>query len=324
MLIFVCETVTGGFYAGNALPDELIAEGELMRDALIGDLEDLPGVRVVTTHDARLESPPRGTSRAIGAGEDVFAIWEELAGQAHACWPVAPESEGILAGLAHRLRARNPRVISPDDATLRICASKRATAQALGRAGVPVIPTFEPGAVPLGEAGPFVIKPDDGAGALDIRVVDQLPAEPIRAGLVVQPFVAGTAASLTLLCQRGHVHVLAANRQHVSLSQGRLHFGGVTVGALPIDERLRAFARAIGTALPGLGGIVGVDYLVTPAGPVAVEVNPRLTTSYVGLRRALAINPLAFVAELICEGEVPDLPHHLPHLPPAQPVEILL
>ncbi len=64
MQVFVIETVTGGGLSGKPLPDALIDEGALMRDALIGDLEDLPGVRVVTTHDPRVPPPARGHRHA--------------------------------------------------------------------------------------------------------------------------------------------------------------------------------------------------------------------------------------------------------------------
>ncbi|MFD2031672.1 ATP-grasp domain-containing protein [Ancylobacter dichloromethanicus] len=122
-----------------------------------------------------------------------------------------------------------------------------------------------------------------------------------------------------MLCQSGRTHVLAANRQHMARADDTLRFTGVTVGAFPVDEALRSLANRLGAALPGLHGLVGVDYIATAAGPVVVEVNPRLTTAYAGLRRALGVNPLAFVAELIRDGVVPDLPH----LPPALPVEVL-
>ena len=36
-----------------------------------------------------------------------------------------------------------------------------------------------------------------------------------------------------------------------------------------------------------------------PGGPVVLEINPRLTTSYVGLRPALGRNPAALVLELL-------------------------
>ncbi|WP_428029292.1 ATP-grasp domain-containing protein [Ancylobacter sp.] len=290
-----------------------------MRDTLIGDLEDLPGVRVITTHDARLPPPPRGTSTALRLGDDPASIWRLMAQQADCCWPIAPETDGVLARLVEGLRAHCRRVVAPDVQTLALCASKRRTAQALDAAGVKVVPTWLPGDVPRDGAGPFVVKPDDGAGALGIRIVERPPVAPFPPGLVVQPLMNGTPASLTVLCQSGRTHVLAANRQHVARVGDTLRFTGVTVGAFPVDGALRALADRIGAALPGLRGIVGVDYLVTPDGPVVVEVNPRLTTSYVGLRRALGVNPLAFVAELIRDGVVPDLPH----LPPTLPVEVV-
>ncbi|MCK0208982.1 ATP-grasp domain-containing protein [Starkeya koreensis] len=320
MLVFVCETVTGGDHLGSELPASLIAEGMLMRDTLIGDLEDLPGVRVVTTHDARLPAPARGTSTALRLGDDAPSVWNLMAEQADVVWPIAPETDGRLELLAEAFRARARRVLLPDQPTLALCASKWRTAAALSAAGVPAIPTWWPDAIPESAAGPFVVKPDDGAGASGVRILDGRPTPPFPPGLVAQPLVEGTPASLTLLCQSGRTYVLAANRQHVEPRDGAFHFSGVTVGAFPVDAMLADLGARIGAALPGLHGIVGADYIATPAGPVVVEVNPRLTTAYAGLRRALGVNPLAFVAELIRDGEVPEIPR----LPPAIPVEVLL
>jgi predicted ATP-grasp superfamily ATP-dependent carboligase len=47
-----------------------------------------------------------------------------------------------------------------------------------------------------------------------------------------------------------------------------------------------------------LWGYAGIDFIDTDAGPLALEVNPRLTTSYAGLRRAMGINPALLVLEL--------------------------
>lgn len=320
MLVFVCETVTGGDLVGTPLPPSLIAEGTLMRDTLIGDLEDLPGVRVVTTHDARLPAPPRGDSTPIHESDDRRAIWADLAGEAHCVWPIAPETDGVLENLVELFNTRSRRVIAPDVETLRICASKAETARVLGQAGVPVVPTLRFEDVPAGIPGPFVIKPDDGAGAMSVAIHESMPAPPYPAGSILQPLIAGAPSSLVLLCQSGRTHVLSANRQHVERVDGHLRFSGVTVGAQPITDQLRDIASRIGEALPGLHGICGVDYIETAEGPLVVEINPRLTTSYAGLRASLGVNPVAFVAELIRDGEVPDLPH----LPPALPVEVRL
>lgn len=320
MLVFVCETVTGGGLVDEDLPTSLISEGTLMRDTLIGDIEDLPGVRVITTHDARIAPPPRGTSSPVHPGDSPWEMWGQLAAEADCCWPIAPETDGLLERLTEMLRARSSRVVACEDETLRDCASKARTAAVLERAGVAVVPTWRQSEVPSGQSGPFILKPDDGAGAMGVLIFQQLPAEPLPGNIIVQPLIEGMPASLSLLCQGGRIYVLAANEQHIDNIDGHLHFSGVTVGGLPITEALRALGEKVGAAFPGLHGIVGLDYIVTPQGPVVVEVNPRLTTSYAGLRRSLGVNPTAFVAELIRDGAIPDLPH----MPVPIPVEVML
>lgn len=319
MLVFVCETVTGGGFSAEPLPDSLIAEGVLMRDALVGDLEDLPGVRVVTTHDARLPAPPRGSSEPVTTVEEARAAWVRLAGEAHCAWPIAPETDGELAGLAGLMAEGGGRVVASDIDTLRLCASKRATATALAEAGIVTVPTWPASEVPAGVTGPFVMKPDDGVGSIDTILLEQVP-EGAAEGAVVQPFLHGRPASLVLLCQSGRAHVLAANLQHMEVIDDRFVFRGVTVGGLPIEPEHRLLAERLLEALPGLHGIVGVDFIATAKGPVVLEINPRLTTSYAGLRASLGVNPAAFVAEMIRDGAVPDLPH----MPTPRPVEVWL
>ncbi|MCB4768887.1 ATP-grasp domain-containing protein [Ancylobacter sp. Lp-2] len=320
MQVLVCEFVTGGGLRGEALSPSLAAEGALMRDALVGDLEDLPGIRVITTHDDRLPPPPRGDSRPLAAGDDAVAVWADLAVGADVVWPIAPETGGAMEAVTAKLRRHSRCVLAPDAETLRLCAGKYATAVRLAAASIAVVPSWRPVEVPPEASGLLVVKPDDGAGSLDIRLCPREDAVAAGIDMVVQPYVAGAAESLTLLCQSGRAHVLSVNRQHVECADGRLGFHGVTVGIRPPGAVEAGLAQAILDALPGLHGLVGVDYLATLAGPVVVEVNPRLTTSYAGLRRALGVNVLAFVADLMRDGAVPELPR----LPPPVPVEVLV
>jgi predicted ATP-grasp superfamily ATP-dependent carboligase len=53
---------------------------------------------------------------------------------------------------------------------------------------------------------------------------------------------------------------------------------------------------------------VGVDLVETSDGPVVLEVNPRLTTSYCGLRTARGLNPAALVMGLLSGGRPEPLP----------------
>jgi predicted ATP-grasp superfamily ATP-dependent carboligase len=59
--------------------------------------------------------------------------------------------------------------------------------------------------------------------------------------------------------------------------------------------------------VPGLAGFVGVDLVLADGGPVVVEINPRLTTAYLGLRRACAANVAALALEAL-DGRSPSIP----------------
>lgn len=76
---------------------------------------------------------------------------------------------------------------------------------------------------------------------------------------------------------------------------GRFRYrGGELPLAPPLGDRAVVLAeRAIG-CVPGLRGYVGVD-VVLGEQDVAVEINPRLTTSYVGLRALAGFNLAAAV-----------------------------
>jgi predicted ATP-grasp superfamily ATP-dependent carboligase len=57
---------------------------------------------------------------------------------------------------------------------------------------------------------------------------------------------------------------------------------------LQIQENL---TKEIAEALPGLWGYVGIDFIENhELGPLVLEINPRLTSSYAGIRQATGIN----------------------------------
>ena len=304
MRVFMCEFETGGGVRREDLPAALSREGAMMRDALARDLSDIPGVELLTTHDDRLAPPPLGQSVAVEAATDVWALWRRLAATADVAWVIAPEYGGALMRLTATVRSVCAIVIGPDDEAIRIAASQALTAERLLAAGVPTPVIWRPGAVPGDADGPFVIKPDDGAGCEQTFLVAAArEANAAPADHVVQPFVAGQPGSLAMLRTGGHTRVLTANRQTIALEDGAFRFQGVSVAALDHrDPTLIALADDVVRALPGLSGLFGIDVMLGPGLPVVIEVNPRLTTAYAGLRRALGVNPVALVPPFATGG----------------------
>jgi predicted ATP-grasp superfamily ATP-dependent carboligase len=162
---------------------------------------------------------------------------------------------------------------------------------------VPVGIALEPDApLPMDFEYPAVIKPVDGAGSQDTYMVsgryDRPPAHAWRRRL--ERYVPGLAASVAVLCGPNGCVTLEPCKQRIS-EDGRLRYLG---GELPLSvglaERARALAERAVAAMPPATGYVGVDLVLgrEPDGSAdaVLEINPRLTTSYVGLRAAATIN----------------------------------
>jgi predicted ATP-grasp superfamily ATP-dependent carboligase len=251
---------------------------------------------------------------AARAGEDVFSTYGRGVAASDAAWPTAPETGGVLERLGRLTLGAGRLVLGSHPDAVRLTASKRATAAALSAAGIRAVPTFGAGDALPPIPGPWVIKPDDGAGSEDTTVVADVDAARSALGLkgrgfVAQPWIEGDALSLSLLCANGEARLLSCNRQRVRVTGGRVLLAGIGVNA----EAARAaeflpLAGRIAAAIPLLWGHVGVDLVAGREGPVVLEINPRLTTSYCGLRRALGVNPALPVLDLARTGRLPKVP----------------
>lgn len=305
MKIFVYEHITGGGMLDDPQVVALAPEGEMMLRALVDDLTAIPSVEVTVLRDARLAGDLPASIHTVHKAEEFWPAFHRAADEADAVWPIAPEQDGILARITREVIHCDRMLLGCYPDAVNIATSKFATAKALGRAGIPVIPVYAKESEIPPEVNEIVVKPDDGAGCQDTRLFlsraelrDWLQAHP-DPKRVLQPFVRGEARSLSMLCCDGRARLLACNRQKVEIADGAFRFDGVSVNAIPDGGgRYAELASRVACALSGLWGYCGVDFIETAGGPVVVEVNPRLTTSYTGLRRAIGLNPAKLVLGL--------------------------
>jgi predicted ATP-grasp superfamily ATP-dependent carboligase len=324
--IFVYEHVTGGGFAGRPLPRLLAREGLAMRTALIEDLAAIGRHDVVATMDTRVAcSAPRGV-RVVGVaereGRAASAAVDSVIDDADAVWLIAPETGGCLERLTARIERRGKTVLGPAAAAVHRAADKSRLPRRLARLGIahPETSAIDPGMNVRAAARrlgyPVVVKPAQGAGCCGVRLA-RTPRELAAAldaadrasgtgRLVMQRYVRGCAASVSLLANGRRAVPLVVNAQRVAASTGFSYRGGVT----PFDHPLAAAAAAAASrtcaAIPGLRGYVGVDLVLTETGPVVIEVNPRLTMSYLGVRAVLEEN-VAAMAIAACRGHLPDV-----------------
>lgn len=310
MKVLVFEYITGGGLRGESLPASLLREGGLMLESVVGDLLDLDGISVTVLRDDRL-APMREraglTLRWVASVAELARVWRAEVSAADATLPIAPESGGVLEILCNDVERAGKLLLTTPVDGVRLAASKLHTARRLARHGVPVVPTGPwPGAA---TAWPCVIKPDDGAGCEGAQIFDHpnnVPVFDARLRWVVQPLVPGEALSLSGLFCNGAARLLSCNRQLIERAGDAFALRGCLVNARSdTDGRWQALLDAIAQAVPELWGYAGVDLVLGADGPQVLEINPRLTTSYAGLRDALGLNPARLLLDLKTTGVLP-------------------
>ena len=308
MRVFVYEHLSGG--AADDACGELLAAGREMRDAVVLDLLRSGDCEVSVSvsagpRAAEVPAAARAVCPPPGVGATSF-----VAHQARLhdhVWVIAPETGGVLAQM--RRAVDTERWLGCDAAAIELTSSKRATLERAAEHGLTTPLAFATSPATRRWVG----KPDDGAGAVATRVHnthaaarDDVQTRRQRGeAAVLEAWVAGEALSLSLLCGAGQTELLSVNRQHLAIDEfGVVSFTGVQIDVFAHDQAhdqarirdLRAWARTLARAIPGLRGYIGIDLVWHPQrGPVLIEINPRVTMAYVGLSAALDRNLAAAV-----------------------------
>lgn len=170
---------------------------------------------------------------------------------------------------------------------------------------------------------PVILKPATGGGGIFNRVAnnrqEMLTVLEELVGLdqgftekeiVVQQFLEGIPASVSLLSTKNESLAIAVNEQLIGMPWlSRLPFaycGNITPFRTEYAEEMEKMAEELILEL-GLLGSNGVDFLVTERGPVVLEVNPRFQGSLDTVEKAMGIN--LFEAHAGCfRGELPEKP----------------
>jgi predicted ATP-grasp superfamily ATP-dependent carboligase len=300
--ILVHEFVSGGGYAGRGVPSSLVREGAAIRAALLDDLAAIGQHDIVTTADDRFPVVARTGIEVVTVRAGRSPLPDALIASADAVWLIAPEIDRCLERLSARVDRNHRRLIGSGTAAIRRASDKADLARRLARYDVPhpetrVVASASEASTKARELGyPIVIKPRRGAGCLGVCLVRSARdvAAAFRAadrasgsGALLQRYVRGTPASVSLIANGRRAVALCVNAQSVRASRPFSYHGGSTPLAHSLARRAIDVAVRACAAVGGLRGWVGVDLVLTESEAVVIEVNARLTTAYLGVRSAV-------------------------------------
>ena len=318
--IFVAEFLCGGGMFDTPvehIAPTLLLEGTSMWRALIDDLS--AWARVVTPLDPRLKlSLPNGNVEVVEMPMDAMPWhrWIEAASDCDVAIVIVPETDHLLIQAVTQLRAAGIEVLAISNSALRLTSDKWQTAKWLHRQGIPHPETWvlEPEtrhpicSHPLSTmhcqtSDGFIVKPRDGCGALEMRCYVDLDQalNSMSPHEITQRWIIGRPASVSVVaCQVDHRctflpavwQTFQSHRDEASDSC-LSYQGGLGPVGHEFQLRSEALATRVIKSMPGKpSGFFGMDWIAgnDPVQDSVIEINPRLTTSYVGIRRMIREN----------------------------------
>jgi hypothetical protein len=298
----------------------LAREGRAMFRAIVADAVRDGGFDVAALVDESLpvDLPAAARRVVVPRGREVVTL-VVAAQHADAVIVVAPETEGVLAARVDAVRAAGGTVLGPATAVIRLAADKQATIDALAAAGVPVpagraLAAGE--AWPVGFHLPAVRKARASTGCdglVMVRPGDPLPC-PAPMATRLEAEWAGQPIGVSCLIGPSGVVPYAALVQRFSLRPLSGYVGGGPLRSANEQRRAEGLAvRAVEALLrrdPGAAraGWVGVDMILgdRPDGldDRVLEVNPRVTTSFVGLAAAAPASLVRAIVDAAAGREI--------------------
>ncbi len=316
----------GGAVGAVELPESIRREGWAMCRALIESLL-VAGHEPVAClkHDLPRTVAAQETIEYIKPGCDVRSLWRCAYAPCDVTIVVAPESDGVLCELEAWCQSAGIRTCSSDATFIQNSGDKWRSAQWWHCHQVPHPPTqllskWRAPVTAHADAERWALKMRDGAGCESMQrlsteeVVRLQLNHPSADRWIVQPWISGLSYSRSVIVDAaGNYHWLPIVSQCLKVDACVQYQGGCVLpeSSLSSDHE-RSLEQAV-RSLPGNArGWIGVDFILSESGQLMViEINPRLTTSFVGLSRAChaSLADLIVKASLGLDGTWPDQWH---------------
>lgn len=330
MRIIVYEHMAGGGYAKQPLPPSIICEGYGMLRSLAADLK-AAGHEVTVLLDERISklNPPLDadyTVPIVDSAEPTRFLCS-IAQINDAAYVIAPETAQTLKSLVSAVEQTGKVSLNSEADAITKAADKAVLYEKLLNLGLaPKTVTLNIDEAPAKAAStikkelgyPAVVKPADGVSCSSLSIVEneaqttkaiaKIKAKSPSKLFIAQQYIAGQAASVSLLSTGKKATALSLNKQNLTLEGPEgdsSYLGGVVPFMHPLKEAAFAAAKKAVESIAGLRGYVGVDLVMAEDRVFVLDVNARLTTSYVGLRRVAGFNVAEAMVDAVLHEKLP-------------------
>ncbi|MGB9979840.1 ATP-grasp domain-containing protein [Methanobacterium sp.] len=233
------------------------------------------------------------------------------------CLVIAPEEDFILHDIINFIEKKGVEIIGSSSDAVMTCSDKFKMYESLKN----IVPVIETEKVFFNDMASYqqfndkrILKPADGVSCSGVHVVSSNDEMKKTASLIetnlpyfiIQNFIEGTSASVSLISNGKEAVPLSLNLQDIHFSDEGISYNG---GQVPLihelaDEAKKVAKRAV-ESIEGLKGYVGVDVILGNEVHL-VEINSRITTPYVALRNLLNFNLGDVILDSMHGGKLPS------------------
>lgn len=343
--IFVFEYVSGGGFNTEEISSSLLCEGYAMLRSILEDFKKLK-FQTITQLDERIfnlsDYLNQDDLSLVTANDDFLDVYKTCLEKANCCFIIAPEFSNNLYKLTEIALNNQKDLYSIGLEGIKLGASKIKTYDFFKDNDLVTPLTYQ---IPLVDGKidfdfiyekfeefqfPFIIKPEDGVGAESIYYFqrkkelelfftrENIPIDPNR-NYILQEYIEGTDLSVSIINNpledkvTDNLSILSINSQNIGFKglNGRSYYLG---GYTPIKQYthvkkiLQKNLEKI--SLHKFKGYFGIDFIKTPDDKLYfIEINPRMTTSYIGIRNILNRNPLLLLEQESEQNKTLEIKH---------------
>ncbi len=339
-LILVFEFVSGGGFGKKNITSSLFCEGFGMLKTIISDFKML-NFEISTLLDYRVFFLSRFLQadivKKVNANDNYLKLFKKLVKECKYAFIIAPESSNILYKLTKIVKKFDKKILSMNLKAITQSTSKTKTYKFFQKNEIPTPKTYE---IPYKRKSldlefiiqkfnrlkcPIIIKPDDGVGAEQIYYFER--EDQIKfffrdykdsvghdRKYILQEFIEGKDLSVSLIgspplidSQISNPLILSVNSQDINIknqNNNSEYYGG----SVPVEnykELIKFLAKNFKKKdFSEFNGYYGIDFIrKNDSSNFFIEINPRLTTSYLGVRNVINYN----CAELIYNSKLNSL-----------------
>ncbi|MFX1379211.1 MAG: ATP-grasp domain-containing protein [Promethearchaeota archaeon] len=332
--IFIFEFVSGGGFNNTIIPTSLFCEGFGMLRSITADFK-LLDFEIYTTLDYRISFLSKFIKADhilnVRKNENSLKTFKDCVMKCKYVFIIAPETLNILYNLTEIVKKSGKIILSTNLRGIKYGSSKIISHNIFNNVKISTPKTYR---IPFKEQTldldfiihkfrelkcPIVIKPEDGVGAESINYFEnesqilnfyinfEQKLEKKR-NYIIQQFISGSNLSMSIIGSPNlfvNPLILSINSQNINITDKTPEYLG---GYTPLENYKDIINQLTNTIekLKNLNieGYFGIDFIEDNNKLFTfIEINPRLTTSYIGLRNILNFN----CAELIFNSRIKNI-----------------